>query len=73
MIFRKVDRFAKELCEKVSNFEENVRDLLSKVDQIQVLLNQISGSDLNKDTIQERITSIQKIIDEIADPSNLQM
>lgn len=50
-----------------------MRDLLSKVDQIQVLLNQISGSDLNKDTIQEKITSIQKIIDEIADPSNLQM
>ena len=68
-----MDRFSKELCEKVSNFEENVRDLISKVDQIQLLLNQISSSDLNRDTIQEKISSIQKIIDEIADPSNLQM
>lgn len=48
-----------------------VRDLFSKVEQIQIFLNQIASSDLNKDSIQDKISGIQKIVDEIVEPSNL--
>ena len=69
----KVDRFSKELCERVVSFEENVRDLVTKIDMIQSYLNQISSTDIEKDSIQDKIFSIQKVIDEINEPSNMQI
>lgn len=69
----KLDRFSKDLCEKISSFEELVRDLLLKSDQIQVILNQIANSDVNREFIQEKIKEIQFIINEIQETCNIQI
>jgi len=61
------------LSERVVTFEENVRDLVTKIDLIHSHLNQISSADIIRDTIQEKIFAIQKVIDEINEPSNMQM
>lgn len=69
--FIKLDRFSKDLCEKISVFEELVRDLIQKSDQIKVIMNQISNSDVNKDFIHEKINEIQVIINEIKESCNI--
>jgi dynein heavy chain 1 len=67
----KLERFSKELCEKTSGFEENVRDLIGKIEQIHSLFNHIAKSELVKESIEDKIMQIQKIIDEITDTSNM--
>ena len=69
----KLERFTKDICEKVSSFEENVRDLSNKIIQIEALFGQITKCDLNKDIISEKIKSIQRIIDEVSEASNVQI
>ena len=58
----KLDRFTKEICEKISSFEENVADLANKMNQIDSLFNQIAKSELNKEVISDKIKQIQRII-----------
>ena len=62
---QKLKLFTKSICEKVSAFEEKVTELISKISQIDSLLQQISKSPLNKEQISENIQSIQKVIDQI--------
>ena len=69
----KLDRFTKEICEKISSFEENVADLANKMNQIDSLFNQIAKSELNKEVISDKIKQIQRIIDEISGASNMQI
>ncbi len=69
----KLERFSKELSEKISLFEENVRDLVSKIDQIHIVFNQITKSELSKAIIHDKISQVQKIIDEIDNVSNIQI
>jgi dynein heavy chain 1 len=71
--YPKLDRFTKEICEKVSSFEESVRDLTSKMSQIESLFSQIQKAELNQEFISEKIKSVQRIIDEISDCSNMQI
>ena len=56
----KLEKFSKELCEKIASFEETVRDLVSKIDSIHSIFNQISKSELSKETIHEKVSLIQK-------------
>jgi dynein heavy chain 1 len=71
--FPKLDKFTKDICEKVSSFEETVRDLISKISQIESLFVQIQKSPLQKNLISEKIHNIQNIIDEIVTCSNMKI
>ena len=57
--FPKLDRFTKDICERISSFEENVSDLANKITQIESLFNQIAKAELNKDIIGDKIKQIQ--------------
>ena len=69
---QKLKSFTKTICEKVSSFEEKVTELISKINEIDNLLQQITKSPLNKENISENIQSIQKVIDQITECSNLE-
>ena len=69
---QKLKLFAKSICEKVSTFEEKVSELINKIGQIDNLLQQIAKSPLNKEMISENIQSIQKVIDQINNCSNIE-
>ncbi len=69
----KLEKFSKELSEKIASFEENVRDLVSKIDNIHSLFNQIMKAELSIEVIHEKVSCIQKIIDEIDNASNIQI
>ena len=71
--FPKLDKFTKDICEKVSSFEETVRDLITKIGEIESLFVQIQKSPLEKNFINEKIHNIQKIIDEIVTCSNMKI
>ena len=62
---QRVISFAKNLCGKVSQFEENVTELISKINQIDSLLQQILKVPFQKESISENIQSIQSIINQI--------
>lgn len=69
----KLEKFSRELSERIASFEENVRDLVSKIDNIYSIFNQITKAELTKEVIHEKVSSIQKIIDEIDNASNIQI
>jgi len=69
---QKLKSFTKAICEKVSAFEEKVSELINKITQIDNLLQQIVKSPLNKETISENIQSIQKVIDQVMNCSNIE-
>ena len=69
----KLEKFCKELCEKVSSFEELTRDLVLKADKIQALMNDIANSNINRDFVHNKIREIQYIINEIQEPCNLRI
>ena len=62
---QKVITFAKVLCEKVSSFEEKVTELISMINQIDSLLQQILKVPIQKDSISENVSSIQSVINQI--------
>ena len=69
---QKLKSFTKAICEKVSAFEEKVSELINKITQIDNLLQQIVKSPLNKEVISENIQSIQKVIDQVMNCSNIE-
>ena len=69
---QKIKLFTIKICEQVSAFEEKVSELISKVNQIDNLLQQIVKSPLNKELISENIQSIQKVIDQVMNCSNIE-
>ena len=69
---QKLKQFTQSICEKVSLFEEKVTELISKISEIDSLLQQITKSPLNKDIISDNIQSIQKVIDQIINCSNIE-
>ena len=69
---QKLKSFTKAICEKVSSFEEKVSELINKITQIDNLLQQIVKSPLNKEVISENIQSIQKVIDQVMNCSNIE-
>ena len=62
---QKVVTFAKTLCEKVSSFEEKVTELISMINQIDSLLQQILKVQIQKETISENVSAIQSVINQI--------
>ena len=62
---QKVITFAKVLCEKVSLFEEKVTELISMINQIDSLLQQILKVPIQKDSISENVAAIQSVINQI--------
>ncbi|MCQ2815661.1 MAG: AAA family ATPase [archaeon] len=71
--YPKLDRFTKEISEKVARLDETVRDLVQYNSQIENILTQISKDELNKELISNRIKQIQKIMDNIKDCSNVKI
>jgi len=69
----KLERFSKELCERIAFFEDTVRDIIAKVDYIYTLFSQISKAEINRELIHEKISLVQKTIDEISEASNMQI
>ena len=61
----KVITFAKVLCENVSSFEEKVTELISMINQIDSLLQQILKVPIQKDSISENVSAIQSVINQI--------
>ena len=66
---QKVIEFAKTLCTKVSAFEEKVTELISIINQIDSLLQQILKVPIQKETISESISAIQSVINQITGSS----
>ena len=62
---QKVVTFAKTLCEKVSSFEEKVTELISMINQIDSLLQQILKVQIQKEAISENVSAIQSVINQI--------
>ena len=57
--------FAKILCGKVSSFEEKVTELISMINQIDSLLQQILKVPIQKEAISENVSAIQSVINQI--------
>ena len=62
---QKVIIFAKGLCDKVSSFEEKVAELISMINQIDSLLQQILKVPIQKESISENVSAIQSVINQI--------
>ena len=69
---QKLTFFTKSIYKKVSSFDKQVTKLLLKIRQIDFLLEQISKSPLKKEQISQNIQSIQKLIDQIINCSNIE-
>ena len=70
-----VGKYAKELRQSVTEFEEAVNNVIEKICQIDLHLEELQTCELEQDTLAERIEKIQKIIDdfELESYSNLQL
>jgi len=66
---QKVMDFAKRLCGKVSSFEEKVTELISIINQIDSLLQQILKVPIQKESISESVSAIQSVINQITGSS----
>ena len=69
----RVDQFSKKLASKVMAFEDAVQEVIEKTTQIDDLLNELGQCELVKESLQLKLQSIQKIVDELNfnDYSNL--
>ena len=66
---QKVVDFAKTLCGKVSSFEEKVTELISIINQIDSLLQQILKVPIQKESISESVSAIQSVINQVTGSS----
>ena len=74
-LFRAIENYIQKLSEKVSNFEESVNDLKTKMDFIDGALNELGRCNLTDAAVKEQFDIIQSKIDDFnfKEYSNLPM
>lgn len=60
----RINKFAEKIEGVVKLFEEAVYDAIEKTQQVEELMGEMTQCALSRDTIQSKLTAIQKIVDE---------
>jgi dynein heavy chain 1 len=70
-----VERYAKELRMRVTEFEEAVADVTEQISRVEEYLEELQSCELEQELLAERIEKIQKVVDgfELEGCSNLQI
>jgi hypothetical protein len=70
-----VERYAKELRLRVTEFEEAVADVTEQITRVEEYLEELQSCELEQELLAERIEKIQKVVDgfELEGCSNLQI
>ncbi len=60
----RINKFSEKIEVHIKNFEDAVYEAIEKTQQIEEYLNEMAACPIQKETLQQRLTLIQKIVDE---------